>query len=332
MQENGNKQGPILIVAGMHRSGTSLLAQLLQDAGLNLGTRLLPAHESNRKGHVENVDFVELHKRVLTSQGLDPDGWTLKGNLSVPDSLRQEARSVIERNAQEAPWGWKDPRTTLFLDFWAAELPEACFVFVYRAPWEVVDSLFRRGDEAFQKEPLLALQIWEHYNRLLLEFAGKFPERSLIIDIESICTDWRSCMQSIGERLHIPVALPQETTFDSSLLKKEVARSHWAYMVKQLFPRMHDLWKELQQASVRLPEPVQAKLEEPACESQDFAQMVMRDWMGSRKAELELSRTAKTLYEVRSELYHANARLESIRRSRVCKICYQIRGKGTVLG
>ncbi|HUU33183.1 MAG TPA: hypothetical protein VMW48_03915, partial [Vicinamibacterales bacterium] len=64
-----------LIVLGMHRSGTSLAASLLADAGLDVGTRLLGANASNPRGHFEDEDFVELQQAVLRELGLSPDGW-----------------------------------------------------------------------------------------------------------------------------------------------------------------------------------------------------------------------------------------------------------------
>ena len=51
----------VFIIAGMHRSGTSLTAALLQNVGVDIGQRLMGASYSNSKGHFENLDFVEFH-------------------------------------------------------------------------------------------------------------------------------------------------------------------------------------------------------------------------------------------------------------------------------
>ena len=44
--------GPI-VITGMHRSGTSLLASLLRSSGLHLGDRLLPPSRANQPGYFE---------------------------------------------------------------------------------------------------------------------------------------------------------------------------------------------------------------------------------------------------------------------------------------
>lgn len=152
--------GAILIIAGMHRSGTSYLSSILKESGLHVGNQLSGSGAGNVKGHFENTDFVNLHAKILKHHELSASGWTLKPDVTVPDSFYADAEETVKLNVQPGPWGWKDPRTTLFLNFWKKELPDAKCLFVYRSPWEVVDSLYRRGDRPFQENPLFALEVW----------------------------------------------------------------------------------------------------------------------------------------------------------------------------
>jgi len=46
-----------LVITGMHRSGTSLVASLFAGAGVNVGTRLIGASRGNDRGHWEDLDF-----------------------------------------------------------------------------------------------------------------------------------------------------------------------------------------------------------------------------------------------------------------------------------
>ena len=59
-----------LIVAGFHRSGTSATAQLLHRAGLFLGDELLEATASNRYGHFEDREVVNIHHDLLADNDL----------------------------------------------------------------------------------------------------------------------------------------------------------------------------------------------------------------------------------------------------------------------
>ena len=42
---------PCFAITGHHRSGTSLVASLLQSAGLDIGERLMVANEYNKRGY-----------------------------------------------------------------------------------------------------------------------------------------------------------------------------------------------------------------------------------------------------------------------------------------
>ena len=134
---------PVLVIGGMHRSGTSLVAAVCQSAGLDVGAELLPGHASNPLGHFEDLDFYRFHEAALTAAGRVPAGYGISDAPVVVDaSARGRAEALVAaRRAGGRPWGWKDPRTVLFLDFWLEMLPEARFLFVFRDPAEVADSL-----------------------------------------------------------------------------------------------------------------------------------------------------------------------------------------------
>jgi hypothetical protein len=189
----------------MHRSGTSLVASLLQRSGCYMGEAMLPADAYNRAGYFEDLEFLDLNRRMLaatvpTDQAGHPDwGWTegvdacaidagrLDRFIAEADALiarRRRRSTTVERSHQAAStcWGWKDPRTSLLLDFWEARLPDARFVFAYRAPWHVADSMQRLGAAVFLRHPELAYRIWHHYNRELLAFARSHRDRTVIVE------------------------------------------------------------------------------------------------------------------------------------------------------
>ena len=124
--------GQSLIITGMHRSGTSLTASLLQSSGVNIGDRLMGRDTGNNKGHFEDLDFVNFHQQVLESQDINPAGWTEQQQIKVPRQYLAAAKSLLAARQDLPLWGWKDPRTTLFLDFWSDLLPDAKYILLYR--------------------------------------------------------------------------------------------------------------------------------------------------------------------------------------------------------
>lgn len=242
MQTNSKS---ILILTGMHRSGTSFATSLLQSAGLDIGQELIKAGNGNVKGFFENIDFVKFHEEVLRSQNLDEIGWTLENNISVQEQYKKQAKNIIAKNSQADIWGWKDPRTTLFLDFWAELLPEAKFLFIYRSPWEVVDSLYRRGDEIFMKQPELAVKIWMHYNRKILNFFNKFPQQCVLISVHNIVNHLDEFINIINTKFDLNLSKPASDIYESSLLYTPTTDIHRATLIAFHFPEAINIYAEL---------------------------------------------------------------------------------------
>ena len=234
----------VLVLGGMHRSGTSLLASLFEAAGVSIGTRLLGSGTGNDAGHFEDLDFQEFHQQALVGNGLSAEGFTADALPRVPEPLHAEAlRIVADRRRQGGLWGWKDPRTVLFLDFWAERLPDARYVFVFRRPWEVVDSFFRRGDPAFTFHPQLAVRVWLHYNRRILAFIQRHPEQCLIRETTQVATTPGELFAAIRDRFGMAVGDPPER-YRPELLGGD-ADGRRARLLAASFPEAIDLYRVL---------------------------------------------------------------------------------------
>jgi len=245
---------PPLIIAGMHRSGTSLAASLLESAGLDVGERLMEGNWSNPRGHFEDLDFVEWHKGALESLGLHPDGWVLTELPAPPGELVARAKGLVDgKHARGRPWGFKDPRGTLFLRMWAELCPDAHFVFVHRLPWEVVDSLYRRGDAAFTTDPELAIQAWLYYNRAILDFSERTPKRCLFVNMETIVEFPAEWVAAVNEQAGLGLGAPNTNIREEALLHGARARAR-AGVVIDHFPD-----------AIRLFGALEARAWRPAC-------------------------------------------------------------------
>ena len=166
-------------IAGMHRSGTSMVTRLLQEAGLYLGDAadLMPPAEENPEGFYEHLGFVRLNDELLNAAGA---GWDCPPPAGVDWSsgaftaFREEATLLAAPLAADRVWGWKDPRTSLTLPFWRSALGPLRTVVVVRNPLEVVTSLHRRNGFSFA----LALTLWQIYAERILQDTS--PEQRLI--------------------------------------------------------------------------------------------------------------------------------------------------------
>jgi len=116
-------QPELVVVLGMHRSGTSAITRGLQALGVQLGDRLLPAHaDANAKGFWEDVDVLALNMELLRAIGSDWDHVRPVGAAEVR-LLRESgfaaraAQLLRSKMGSAARYGFKDPRVARLLGF-----------------------------------------------------------------------------------------------------------------------------------------------------------------------------------------------------------------------
>ena len=211
----GDKSLPV-IITGMHRSGTSLVASFLGALGVHLGDRQLAPDRQNPRGYFEDADFVELQWRMLEDATPAGDGghrdwgWTESERLDRGRFARHAGAArglVAARAGRSGLWGWKDPRTSVLLDFWDELLQgQALYVLLYRFPWEVADSIQRVGGGEFLDNPEYAFRIWAFYNRQLLDFHRRHPDRSVLASANGVVGDAGRFVALLRDKLGLAVA------------------------------------------------------------------------------------------------------------------------------
>ncbi len=188
-------QNPPFILTGMHRSGTSLVASLLRQMGVHMGDQLITADRHNPHGYFEDTAFLRLQQQMLThcvnrqAAGWHDWGWTENEEWHAEGTMRFRLRAqrlLQQRAGQKCLWGWKEPRTTLFLDFWDGLATNARYLLLYRFPWEVADSMQRLGAPVFLQHPEYAYPIWCYYNRRLLDFYRRHADRCLLLNVNAL--------------------------------------------------------------------------------------------------------------------------------------------------
>ena len=117
-----------LIITGMHRSGTSLISSYLQLCGLTIGEKFREPNYDNEKGFFEDLDFVEFHKKILIK---NKKSMFNAKRINIDAEDEKNAREILKNKDSNIVWGWKDPRTVLFLDFWGKNLVNSTELYFY---------------------------------------------------------------------------------------------------------------------------------------------------------------------------------------------------------
>jgi hypothetical protein len=298
-----------IVITGMHRSGTSLAAGLLKAAGVSVGERLLAGARGNIGGFFENLDFLEYHRQLLCENGLSRYGWTLAREISVSEVNREKAKRLVEANANGSLWGWKDPRTTLFLPFWHSLLPNARYVFLFRPIIEVADSLFRRGaacDSIFQTRPELTVQLWLHYNQQILEFFDAHPEKCLIFSASEVAQNPHGFIQTIAETFALPELNETLVSPPQGALRNDVYETDLPKLLADRLPQSNVLYDELFRRSKPLVERAERPFT-PMKETPLSTQLDLSSWVSLRLQEVELEKLRSDVTHLQGtvgELYY----------------------------
>lgn len=242
-----------LAIIGMHRSGTSMVAQWLAKSGLDMGSELMGSDIGNVRGHYEDMDFVRVHSEIMTDWGMDAMAVeSLPSHRVISVSQSAHLVDLIASKDGDHEWGWKDPRTCLFLDQYAKAPHDVDFLVVYRDPALVVDSLVRRklamrqvhkGRLFFLPKPIrdavVAASVearwateywraWNDYSNLILAFTEQcLSSKLFVVSLDELVRhpeplqDW---LQLRGFELRLA---DMNSVFDAKLLAKKPATNRF---------------------------------------------------------------------------------------------------------
>lgn len=185
-----------VIVIGMHRSGTTLIAEWLNKMGIFMGAM--------RDHNGESIPFLSTNQKLLAANGAD---WkSPKSVVSVPSisaaefyALHMASPSLNKFKLMvKGPrlWGFKDPRNTFTLSSWLSVFPNATIIHVIRDGGEVAKSLQARNKtkgevhaEEFNDFES-AFNLWEKYVEEGLKYKNH-PNYHEIRYEEVLCLDSR---------------------------------------------------------------------------------------------------------------------------------------------
>jgi cephalosporin hydroxylase len=209
---SGRKRQAVLVL-GMHRSGTSALAGVINALGAAAPKTLLAPKDDNPRGFFESAALVAAHDDLLKSAGSRWDDWRQFDPLWFRSSAAEEHREklkelLIEEFGNEPLIVLKDPRVCRFAPFTASILSNLNFhtvsVIPVRNPLEVAYSLQRRNNFAIPVSVFLWLR-----HVLDAELFSRRMQRCFLL-YEEVLADWQCQMGRLAEETGIKWPIPYE--------------------------------------------------------------------------------------------------------------------------
>ncbi|HEY3645678.1 MAG TPA: glycosyltransferase [Gammaproteobacteria bacterium] len=211
----------MLMVLGMHRSGTSLLAGSCRLLGADLGGRMMDAGQDNVMGFWEHDEIVRIHDEIFERLGFAwddvralPDKWWTYPGIQAQ---RAALKTVLQRDFGQAALGCvKDPRLCRLLPLWQELLKELGWEPLYllstREPGEIVASLKSRNGFSPEKSTLLTLRY------LLDAEAASRGGKRVTVDYAELLKDWQGTLKPAWSTLGL------SWPTDTAALESEMGR------------------------------------------------------------------------------------------------------------
>lgn len=226
----------VVVVVGMHRSGTSAITRGLQCLGVELGNSLLPpVPGDNDKGYWEDADIHRLNDDLLAHLGRD---WSSLVAIGTEDWTRQDLapfrlRAVDlmrAKTASTAVFGLKNPRIALLLPFWKSVFEHvglaASYVIAVRNPLSVARSMIankRRGDIPLEKAHYLWL------SHIVASVLGTEDGPRVFVDYDRLLERPAEELQRIARSLHLQRTPTDLETYEREFLDVELRHSRFQF-------------------------------------------------------------------------------------------------------
>lgn len=217
-----------LIIIGCHRSGTSLVSQIIASLGVDMGSTT---------GHWEDPWFLDFNEGLLRSYRAS---WF---EPVMIDSCGAEEVKNIYGYVRRKPrfWGWKDPRNSYVLPFWLRLFPKARILWVHRNGIDVANSLMQREKKRDPRHPLYAKRclnfmgaysLWAQYEEACAVSVRSVDNANLHhICFEQLCVDSDRVIKMLVEFLQLD--LPKNI---GEKLPEISINKAWSFNRKEISP------------------------------------------------------------------------------------------------
>lgn len=229
---------PILVVLGMHRSGTSLLSNALHVLGVDMADTTDHVSVKNPGGFWERPELVAIQDEILEAIGrpialpshvlpFPAAWWRSKQVQALKPKLIAYVRQQLA--SSENPWGFKDPRTCRLLPLWREVFRELnlepIYVVALRRPAESSVSMSQKSAARRLSEATGEL-MWLSYNydiarHVLLKSAA------IVIDYD----EWFADPAGVGHRLAAGLGLGELSAEEISECMASIVQSDYRHQI-----------------------------------------------------------------------------------------------------
>ncbi|MBI1924552.1 sulfotransferase [Candidatus Poribacteria bacterium] len=251
--EKGTSKCRPIIVLGVERSGTSLVAEMVHRWGAYAGEseRLTKADERNPQGYWEYKPIWDFLDELIKAVGIS--WWDASFQQRVREKVfipqyRDKARELVAVMEKEGKsWVWKDPALSFFLPFWKEIWGDADYLITVRNPYDSALSWqkFVMPSKLEGSMSLIAGNIlrWQYMMLLILEHTEE-TENKIFIPYEGlVLKPWKQAKR-LYEFLNRNCEVKVSDDMGSKVMAQTVNPKLWRNRSQSPFSQVHEATNE----------------------------------------------------------------------------------------
>jgi hypothetical protein len=247
----------LVVVLGMHRSGTSSAAGALVRLGAAAPQHLLAPNSDNERGFWESPVIVDLNNAILTAGGSDWKDWRKfdlnKIDASKAKAFRARAKEALAEEFDDVGFAvMKDPRICRLMPFWGPVFADAKWsvraLLPIRSPLEVGQSLYCRDGLS----PAYGCLLWlRHVLDAEIETRGM---ARAVLDWPQFLGDRRKALTRVSEQwgLMWPYLYEDVLAEVDEFISADLRRQRASEADLQTHPAVNDLVRRTYAAMIEL--------------------------------------------------------------------------------
>lgn len=194
----------VYVVLGMHKSGTTLVAEVLHHSGIPMievePEDIQAGYDDGNK--YERRTAQDINKTILAAHEVQSLKIRIPEALDPTHAEQERMRTLARRlDGRHDDWGFKDPRTTLTYPLWRDCLPRHRIVAIFRPLYQLTERY--KAD----RWPLIArrmVRAWHAYNERILRYARAAGEDALVLSYTRLMEEdeeWARLERFVGRPL-----------------------------------------------------------------------------------------------------------------------------------
>jgi hypothetical protein len=182
----------IYTVLGMHKSGTTLVSQILHHSGIPMDDTIESSISYDNGNKYERQSVLKVNMDLLKEHRFTYFFGKTPEQMDTEGIFRKRVNDIIQKaDVQGTDWGFKDPRVAITYPIWNFHLPEHKIIYIFRDQTEIWPRYkYKKPWYFFYNFQLcwVHLERWYVYNASIVKTLLETDQDYLVINYEALMT------------------------------------------------------------------------------------------------------------------------------------------------